>query len=164
MTERNTSQFDWFLLFQWMVVTTLGWFLGQALFPHLAFVTTGLGIGILQWMVLQHHIDKAWRWIVACTLGWTAGWVLVFIAVPAEFEFLLGPVVGATLGTAQWLVLRGEIRWAGWWIVVNILAWTTGLTLLPGILLSGLMPSTLTGITLELLLRNPRLMQTQKRI
>jgi hypothetical protein len=49
--------------------------------------------------------------------------------------------------------LRKEVEWAGWWIIINILAWTTGLTVLPGLLSSGALPGALTGLALVILFR-----------
>jgi hypothetical protein len=67
-----------------------------------------------------------------------------------------GVVIGTMTGLAQWVILRKEVHWAGWWIVISALAWTTGLALIPGVLTSGVMPGAITGIALELLLRHPK--------
>ena len=48
----------------------------------------------------------------------------------------------------------GEL--AGWWIVINIIAWTTGLTLMPGFLLTGAMAGALTGLAMDLFCAIPR--------
>jgi hypothetical protein len=37
------------------------------------------------------------------------------------------------------------------------MGWTTGLTLFPGVILSGMMAGNLTGLALEILLRQPKL-------
>ncbi len=157
MANQQIESFDWGLWFQWIVATTMGWILGQFLFPGMALVVTGLGIAILQWLILQHRISRAWRWLVATNVGWLLSGVIALVAVPVELEFLLvGPLFGAGTGIAQWLVLRQEVHWAGWWIVISTLAWTTGLAVLPGIFLSGIMAGIPTGIALELLLRYPK--------
>jgi hypothetical protein len=64
-------------------------------------------------------------------------------------------LIGVTTGAAQWLILRGEIRWSGWWIAVSAVAWAVGISVLPGVMLSGTMAGLITGIGLELLLLNP---------
>jgi hypothetical protein len=161
MDSQEKTAFDWGLWFQWMVATTMGWVLGQILFPELALVVTGLAIGVLQWLVLQHRIRTAWRWAAATVIGWTIGGVFVLVAVPVEIEFLAGPIFGAGAGIAQWLVLRREVHWSGWWPVVSTLAWTTGLLVLPGFMFSGVMAGMMTGFVLELLLRYPRLPETR---
>jgi hypothetical protein len=156
MSEPNMLPFDWGLWFQWIMATTLGWVLGRFLLPNLAFVTIGLALGILQWLVLQHRLRKSWQWIIATTLGWLLGSTVSLLAIPTGMDFLAGLVVGITTGTAQWLILRREVYLAGWWIVINIVAWTTALALLPGILLTGVIASVITSIAIGLLLRFPK--------
>ena len=68
--------------------------------------------------------------------------------------FLLGPLLGGLVGLVQWTILRKETEWAGWWIVISIMAWTTGLTLLPGLLSSGALSGAITGLSLVILFRN----------
>jgi hypothetical protein len=34
-----------------------------------------------------------------------------------------GTVVGAIVGALQWLVLRGRVTRAGWWVLASTLAW-----------------------------------------
>jgi xanthine/uracil permease len=41
-------------------------------------------------------------------------------------------------------------------VIVSALAWATELGLIPGVLTSGVMPGSITGIALELLLRYPK--------
>ena len=73
---------------------------------------------------------------------------------------LSGVILGPILGLAQWLILRREVYWAGWWIVISTIAWITGVTLLPGILSTGALVGALGGIALSLLFHTPRLDQT----
>jgi hypothetical protein len=148
--------FDWAFWFQWMVATTLGWILGGFIFPGLALLASGILIAILQWLVLQGRLHNPLRWVLATSLGWAAGYLLTVLAIPAGLEFLDGLVLGLAAGIAGWLVLRGELRWAGWWIPFSVIGWTTGLTLLPGFTLTGTLAGALTGLALEILLRNPK--------
>ncbi len=157
--EEERTAFDWGFLFQWMVATTMGWILGRILMPALALVLTGLCIAVLQWLILQSRISRDVQWLVLSIAGWSAGGLFVLLVVPVELEIFTGPALGAASGFAQWLVLRREVHWAGWWLVIVPLAWTTGLSVLPGILLTGVMVGVLTGIAFELLLRNPRPVQ-----
>jgi hypothetical protein len=39
---------------------------------------------------------------------------------------LNGIVLGLTTGAAQWLILRRELNWAGWWIALSVMGWVTG--------------------------------------
>lgn len=156
MPEKNILSFDWALWFLWIMATTLGWILGRFLLPNLAFVTIGIGLGILQWFVLQHRMRKAWRWIIVTTLGWILGSTLILALLPDGMEFLAGVILGITTGTAQWLILRSEVYWAGWWIIINVVAWTTGMALLPGVMLTGVMAGVITGLAIALLIRYPK--------
>lgn len=138
------------------MATTLGWVLGRFVLPNLAFVTIGIALGTLQWFLLQQRIHKAWWWIIATTVGWLVGSTIIFSLIPGVADFLAGIIVGITTGTAQWLVLRREVYWSGWWVAINVVAWTTGMALLPGILLTGVMVGIITGVAIELLLRSPK--------
>jgi hypothetical protein len=159
MSDPRRLEFNWTLWLQWLMVTTLGWVLGGVLLPELALVTAGLVIGVLQWVVLRQRVLQAGWWILASTVGWAGGWAMVFALVPPDLGDLTGVVLGATMGTTQWLFLRGHFHRAGWWIVVSTLGWTAGLALLTGPLLVGAVAGAVTGITLELFLRYPALMK-----
>ena len=90
-----------------------------------------------------------WRfwlwWVLASTvslavLGAVAAVVLGAVAaaagVPFEtvavtslgpvFEAVIGAVAGASLGIAQWLVLRRQVSRAGWWVLANTVAFAVG--------------------------------------
>lgn len=156
MSEQYNSPIDWALWFQWIMATTVGWLLGRFLLPNLAFVVIGIAMAVLQWLVLQHHLKGSRWWLIATALGWTFGSVFVTVALPGVADFTAGVIIGGSTGFSQWLILRQEVRWSAWWIAINIVAWTTGLALLPGILLTGVLPGAITGLALVLLLRNPR--------
>ena len=162
--KQNILTFDWALVFYWMMATTSGWLLGWVLFPAIALVTAGVGAGIMQCLVLYRRIPRAWRWVLATSVGWLAGVAIMIAAVPPGLGVVSGAVVGATTGTMQWLVLRHQVHWAGWWILISALAWATGLSLapssnlvvLPRIVLSGVMPAFMIGIVLVLLMQYPK--------
>jgi len=156
MSEPKLIGFDWALWFQWIMATTLGWVLGRFLLPNLASALIGIALGILQWFVLQAHIQKAWRWILATIVGWTTGSMLILFFSSDSSEFLAGVILGCTVGTAQWFILRKEYQWMGWWIIINVVAWTTGMALVPGILSTGALIGAITGIALGLLLQYPK--------
>ena len=162
MASHTDPSFDWTLWTQWLMVTALGWVLGGFLLPELTLVVAGLVIGGLQWVVLRQRVPQTGWWILASAAGWAGGWAIVITLVPPEFGFLTGIVLGAAMGTLQWLFLRQHFHQAGWWIAVSALGWTAGLTLLTGPLLVGAVAGAVTGIALELLLRYPSLMKTQE--
>jgi hypothetical protein len=87
-----------------------------------------------------------------------AGWLLSLLLAPpgtGNFEaWVAGSLTGLGVGIAEWLVLQQEVRWAGWWIILSVVAWSTGLAFLPGFLLTPIVAGGITGLALELLLRN----------
>lgn len=144
------------------MATTLGWFLGGILLPGIGLVPSGVAIGIFQWLVLKQYISKAWRWITVSAIGWSMGWMISLVAISLGLDFLAGMVIGVATGAAQWLVLRRELHWTGWWVAVSAVGWSAGLSLLPGIMLSGIIAGVITGIALELLIRYPKPMKYQE--
>lgn len=153
--------FDWALWFYWIMATTWGWLLGSLILPGVTMILAGALVGVFQWLVLQGRIDRPWRWIVATSIGWIAGYFITLFMLPQELETFTGMIIGLTTGFAQWMILRRELHWAGWWIIFSAIGWITGLTLLPGILLTGTMAGALTGLALEILLRNPKSRTTE---
>jgi hypothetical protein len=135
------------------MATTLGWLLGSILFQGIPVIISGVAVAAFQWAVLYQRIPKAWRWAILSSVGWIIGYILFVVFLSADFAILVGPVVGAAVGIAQWFLLRKEVDWAGWWIIISTLAWTTGLTVAPGLLSSGALPGALTGLTLVILFR-----------
>jgi hypothetical protein len=153
--------FDWALWFFWIMATALGWFLGGLIYSPLTTVISGFLVGIFQWLVLQGRIARPWRWIIASFCGWTIGYFIAYYSALRGFEIFEGVIIGLIVGITQWVVLRSEFHWTGWWIIFSVVGWTTGLTLLPGVIITGTMAGVLTGIALEILLRHPRLKETQ---
>jgi hypothetical protein len=144
---------DWALWFYWIMATSVGWLLGSLLFSGIPVVISGVAVAAFQWAVLYKRIHKAWRWVIVSSLGWIAGYILLVVIFKTYFNLLSGPILGGAVGVAQWLILRKEVDWSGWWIVFSALAWTTGLTLMPGLLTSGALPGALTGLTLVVLFK-----------
>jgi hypothetical protein len=141
------------------MATTLGYVFIWVLPSDLVLLGLGLPIGVMQWLVLRQHLSHTAWWVLASTLGWALGWLLVGAAIPPEVGFLAGTAVGAAVGVAQWFVLRRQLYQAGWWIAVSILGWTLGLMGFLGMFLDGAMAGIVTGISLELLLRYPGLLK-----
>ena len=153
MSRRDRPLFAVFW-FQWIMASTLGWLLGQMLFPYLPVIAGGVGVGVLQWPVLYRRLDRAWRWPLVTAPAWIGGSILLMLTPPAWQPLLSGALPGLAVGLAQWLILRRAVRWAGWWIAISLVAWITGLTLLPGLLSTGALVGAATGVALYLLLRS----------
>ena len=94
-------------------------------------IGSGIGVGLLQWLVLRRRVSVACWWVLAST----AAAVGVARAVTQGngqslqgYGLLLswpGVVAlgGAVTGTLQWLVLRGQVARAGWWVLVSTVGW-----------------------------------------
>ena len=154
--DQPASGFDWALFFQWLVATTFGWLAGSFIFPGLGFAAAGITIGLFQAFVLYRRLPAAWRWALATGAGWLGGWLVGVWLIPEEQLFLSACLLGLCVGAAQWLLLRKQVRWSAWWIAISIVGWSCGIALAPGLFTSGSLPGAITGIALELLLRNQK--------
>ena len=153
MKNYNTQSMDWTLWFYWIIATTTGWLIGNMFFIGIPVIMSGAIISALQWAILYKRIHKSWRWAVYSFTGWTIGYILFVVLSAGNSGFPAGPLVGVAAGIAQWILLRKEVNWAGWWVIISPLAWTTGLNIIPGLLTSGALPGALTGLTLVILFR-----------
>lgn len=149
----KTASMDWALWFYWIMATTLGWLSGKLLAAGIPVVVSGVAIAALQSVVLYRRFPRAWRWLLASSAGWIAGYMCAVVLAGGDPGLLAGPLVGAAAGIPQWLVLRERFHWTGWWLVISPLAWTTGLTLVPGALTSGALPGALSGLALVIFFR-----------
>ena len=107
---------------------------------------SGLGLGLLQWVILRKYIAQAHWWMWA-TIGVAVGGSVSFMVLQVIQLFLfeaLGkwlltspPVWWAAVvvltGVMQWLVLRRQVRRAGWWIAATVAAHFFGVVAVYGI-------------------------------
>lgn len=156
MSDRNVTRFDGLLWFLWIMATAWGWLLGCIIFRAVLLVAAGIGVAVFQWLVLQRRMARSWRWAAYTAAGWAAGATLALAVREFEPSFLSGLLVGTTAGFAQWLALRREVRWAGWWIPISAVGWSTGLSMALAPLLAGVVAGAVTGIALVLLSNYPR--------
>jgi hypothetical protein len=154
---RDRPVFDAAFWFQWITATTLGWLLGGYLLAGLPLLPGGIGVGVLQWPILYRRLPRAWRWMLATAVSWLAGAIFLLLAVPPALQtWLAGIIIGPIVGLGQWFILRRQVRWAGWWVVISTIAWITGLLLVPGALSTGALSGALSGLALVLLFRAPK--------
>ena len=153
---QETTPFDWVVWFKWIIATTFGWIVAAILFSALPTIAAGFILGFLQWLVLEYRIRQAWRWIVASAIGWVTGGSIVYLLALTDQGILAGLIIGVTTGIAEWLILRGEVLWAGWWIPISMIAWTTGIGLIPGFFSTGAVAGAISGLALIILLPNAR--------
>jgi hypothetical protein len=83
-------------------------------------------------VMLQGRLERSeWGllfwWVAATTIGWLIG----FAICEAFSAFLRslssdGLVIGTGVGIAQWVVLRRQLKPAGWWILASIIGFGIG--------------------------------------
>lgn len=110
----------------------------------LAGVLGGAVMGGIEWLVLRRWFVGGRRWVLASAVSmmvsFTAAWAIgggiggsdyAHHALPHAVDragLMGGVLIGASLGAAQWLVLRSQISTAGWWIVANVIGFAGGWT------------------------------------
>jgi hypothetical protein len=139
--------------------------LSSNVFMMLGFLT-GLGLtsATMQWLLLRRHLPHAGWWIPVSFAGWAASGLLLFALDRLFHAWLQAPLpmlalLGATVGFAQWFLLRRLLPRAVWWPPLNVLAFS--IILLAGESFSSLaemlvfltLPHLVTGTGLWALLR-----------
>lgn len=133
-------------------VLALGLFAGEEpgplrllLFCALAALTEGGILAYAQWRILRERINiryaswafaTIWPAALAYIAGMWGGPALgtsgLSIPVLLALGILLAALLGALLGTGQWLALRSRAHHANAWIPASAIAWTGGLILSVG--------------------------------
>ena len=134
----------WRFVVWWSLATAAGLVIAAALFlpinsltdgpvhKGLAGVAIGLGLGVGQWLFLRRRLDAAAWWIVATLIGFGLAGAAMGVGTTDELarrgltSEVVGFVLGAAAGVAQWVVLRRESGRAIWWIPANTAAFGLG--------------------------------------
>jgi hypothetical protein len=150
----------------------------------------GAMIGLAQWFAVRTAVAIGPSWILASMIGWSIGWIVFGLEFTSSQVDLLGltvigPMMGAAIVPAQWILLRGVVRRASRWVLVmffgRLIGAGAGMSVafgtyslletsasLQALVLSymsfGLLASTgvmslITGIGAYWILRNPRIPQ-----
>jgi hypothetical protein len=125
-------------------------------------------VGLCQWIILRRKVSKVNGWILLTVASWVIGWTITLWATGLMEQFSsalpVGPVPGpieqralnptlsfaalfaggAIIGLGQWLLLRHNVKRAGWWILATVISWSIA---------GGAGIGLITGTTLVLLLR-----------
>ena len=95
-------------------------------------ILTGLLIGFAQWIVLRRYLTTSADWVLAGGTAWAVGYAFGLLLIQSLSGTFLGGIAayllfGAIVALVQWPILRREIPSALTWLIVNIIAWATGL-------------------------------------
>ena len=105
-------------------------------------ITLGATIGAAQWLVLRRQLPRTGWWILATLIGYSMPMAFGSLISGLEPPWLASLVnfieFGVVLGALQWLVLRGRIDHAGWWIAISIAGWAIAAALIDIAYISGL--------------------------
>ncbi len=140
------SQAGWGFWLGWVVATTVGMFVGfimgifslfftgEEFGEWLAFlglgIMLGIGVGILQWLVLRGRVSGVGWWVLASAAAGYGITQASFILIEESLSFGLllsstgvAALGGAVTGILQWFVLRGKVSRAGWWVLASTVGW-----------------------------------------
>jgi hypothetical protein len=104
-----------------------------AMFGALFGAMLGVSAGLAQWLVLRRRIAGVGAWLPATLITMTLFWLLHnaevfgFAHTPWGLVgqgFGHGAIIGAMLGAAQYLVLRGRLKDAGRWVLISAVSWS----------------------------------------
>lgn len=118
----------------------------------------GTCLGLAQWPLMAGRLPASWRWIVVSAVSWSGGFLAgaelasFYGLEGALFGLVTGLVTGAIVGALQWMLLRGVVTRAGWWVPANIFAWGSVLLYYRPSPWLGLLMGTLAGIVTAIVL------------
>ena len=144
----DRSQVGWGFWLHWVLASTVGLAAGFAVIftlietlgelveaPPIAVTgaVIGTSIGIAKWVVLRSKVAPPGWWVLASA----AGYAVAFAAIGAveDVEAIAFAVGVVSVGIAQWLVIRTEIRRSGWWVLASAVSIAVGFLIifaLPG--------------------------------
>ncbi len=112
---------------QWVVANIVGWLIGFALCEAIqSFISTvlvdglviGSAVGIAQWLVLRRWMSPVRWWVLLSIVGFGVGKALAEAILPGASTLpgyaVTGAIIGASVGVAQWPVLRRHVSSAAW--------------------------------------------------
>ena len=72
-------------------------------------VLFGAAVGVVQWLVLQRHVEGSGWWMLACGVGWVVSGLAAGITDTAAGWTVLGAVYGAITGCVLVVLLRRRL-------------------------------------------------------
>lgn len=143
----------------------------RAIFPYILFPVVGICIGGMQWLILRRYTAGANLWVLATAAVWPLCYAFIGLSIRGAIEIGGFPftslaswvvtfaLIGAALGSIQWLVLRRHFSQAGWWVLASaagfalFAAFGSQIDILALVALLGAIPGATTGAALVWLLR-----------
>ena len=138
----------------WTLAAVAGWAIGEfffRVFGELVWAALlfrgahvlGVGVAMLQALVLRRHLAQAAWWILATGVTAVLGGIAILTAssnVPYITRGIETPLIatilvsvlgsGLLVGASQWLILRRHVARAGWWVPVSgfslVIGWLVG--------------------------------------
>ena len=105
-------------------------------------IMLGATIGAAQWLVLHGYMPRSGAWVLATLIGYSTPLMFEGIGGGLLPPWLAGAAIflqfGVVLGVLQWLVLRGRVERAGWWIAFSVAGWVFAAALIDIANVSGL--------------------------
>jgi len=161
--KSTISQKERKFILEWVLATTIGFVLGEVFLTRLTFsaiptnsaqnnidmllimlnmtsgITTGILVGIFQWLILRNRLPHILWWISVTPLGMAIGGLIRILFI-AESRYLLmdiWPVAiwlsrffyGAAIGLSQWFVLRQSLLKTWLWVITNGFGWALAITI-----------------------------------
>ncbi len=146
--NNGRKQVGYAFWFWWMLVSTIGLFIvvmigqsgiGEVFLTVIVFgLSSGIVIGVLQWLVLRQQLNQAYWWVLATAVGWSTSLIIVSRIQLIDklsdewfvfYGIIFGIVSGVIVGAMQWLILKQQVIKAGWWVLISIISYTGGSTL-----------------------------------
>lgn len=142
MAEKGSQTKNRSIWLLWTLVSALGFAVGIGLSMAaegvvgeiVSSVAFGLTVGLAQWVILRRLFQGVGWWILASTLaaplGMAASNAVHFALLNSNALYLMNSLgfaaLGLVVGIAQWWVLRGHLRKAGWWVLASSAGWFVG--------------------------------------
>ena len=101
--------------------------------PILEFIVgaaAGATLGALQWLILRPWVTQGPRWVLVTALGAAVALTASTPLHAAETPILYGVLLGVSLGVFQGLVASRRRMRSLLWLLVSIIAWTLGASVL----------------------------------
>lgn len=143
LVSNQKSSFQWTIWPWWVLLTAIGGGIGfllglsvaesmsrvfgRPIFEAVLYGILGASIAVLQWLVLRAYVTQASQWVLASTVGWIlVGALADVLEIKGGLVAVWPALIGATVGTFQWLVLQKHVPLAGFWIVASAIGWVAG--------------------------------------